>query len=257
MLQPPRALLLDFGGVLAGAPHPLPVAPDLVARLSELIRDVVSAEQIAADVSAGTQAFERWRDDVERTGGPAESPAAQGWAEFIARTWPQAARDAVNREAIALAYAWTCRAEWEVRAGVPEALRFAADVGLPMAVVSNTLCGAANRDFLVAVGLSDLFAAELYSDEAGSRKPDPRLALLAAEALGVPIGDCWFVGDSVHRDIGCARRAGAGAVILMRSPRTDQEPSEPDLRPDARIEDGFGLLALLRQSTASPAGNDL
>ena len=117
-----------------------------------------------------------------------------------------------------------------------------------MAVVSNTLCGAAHRDFLAAAGLSGLFVAEFYSDEAGLRKPNPRFARLAAEAIGVSVGECWFVGDSVHRDVACARRAGTAAAVLMRSPRTDREEPHPELRPDARIEDGHGLLALLRDS---------
>jgi FMN phosphatase YigB (HAD superfamily) len=174
--------------------------------------------------------------------------------DFVTPTWPEHARDTVEREATPLAYAWTWCPWWEVRPGIPEALHVAADAGLPMAVVSNTLCGAAHRDFLAAAGLSHLFAAEFYSDEAGPRKPNPRLAQRAADAIGVPIRDCWFVGDSVHRDIACARRAGTGAAILMRSPRTDREPPHPDLRPDVHIEDGHGLLALLHQSSGTAEG---
>ncbi|MGN9803450.1 HAD family hydrolase [Micromonospora sp. L32] len=248
MLRSPRALLLDFGGVLADAPRQPPAPPDLVRRLSQIVAGTVPAEQIAADLGKGARAYALWRDDVGRTGEPVELPHAEVWADFVTRTWPQPSRDAVEREATPLAYAWTWRPEWEVRPGIADALHAAANEGLPMAVVSNTLCGAAHRDFLAAAGLSGLFAAEFYSDEAGPRKPNPRLAQLAADAVGVPIGDCWFVGDSVHRDIACARRAGTGAAILMRSPRTDREAPHPDLEPDARVEDGHGLLALLHQS---------
>ncbi|MEV2242311.1 HAD family hydrolase [Micromonospora sp. NPDC049891] len=248
MLRSPRALLLDFGGVLADAPRQPAAPPDLVRRLFDLVGGAVPAERIAADLTEGGRAYARWRDDVGRSGDPIELPHARVWADFVTRAWPARARTAVEEAATPLAYAWAWRPEWHVRPGIPEALRAAADTGLPMAVVSNALCGAAHRDFLAAAGLSDLFVAEFYSDEAGLRKPNPRLAWLAADAVGVPIGDCWFVGDSVHRDVACARRAGAGAAILMRSPRTDREPSHPDLRPDARAEDGHGLLALLRQS---------
>ncbi|MCX4387610.1 HAD family hydrolase [Micromonospora peucetia] len=247
MLPAPRALLLDFGGVLADAPPQPPAAPGLVRRLAGLVDDAVPDEQIARDLGEGTRAYARWRDDVGRTGDPVELPHGQVWADFVTRSWPREARDAVEREATPLAYAWTWREEWAVRPGIPEALRHAADAGLPMAVVSNTLCGAAHRDFLAVAGLSGLFEAEFYSDEAGPRKPNPELALLAARAITVPIGDCWFVGDTVHRDIACARRAGAAAAILMRSPRTDREAALPGVEPDARIEDGYGLLALLRE----------
>ncbi|WBB49470.1 HAD family hydrolase [Verrucosispora sp. WMMA2044] len=254
MLRSPRALLLDFGGVLADAPRQPPAPPELVRRLFDLIGGIVSAEQIAADLTEGGRAYARWRDDAGRSDDPVELPHAQVWANFVTSTWPGAARTAVEEAATPLAYAWAWRSEWQVRPGIAEALRAAAEADLPMAVVSNALCGAAHRDFLAAAGLSDLFVAEFYSDEAGLRKPNPRLAWLAADAVGVPIGDCWFVGDSVHRDVACARRAGAGAAILMRSPRTDREPSPPDLRPDARVEDGHGLLALLRQRGRVAAG---
>ncbi|WP_433388937.1 HAD family hydrolase [Micromonospora sp. KLBMP9576] len=247
MLRTPRALLLDFGGVLADAPPQPPAPPGLVRRLAELVDGAVPDERIARDLGDGARAYTRWRDDVSGTGEPVELPHARVWADFVTGSWPRAARDAVERAATPLAYAWTWRERWAVRPGIPEALRHAVDAGLPLAVVSNTLCGAAHRDFLAAAGLSGLFGAEFYSDEAGPRKPNPALAHLAAQAIGVPIGDCWFVGDTVHRDIACARRAGAGAAILMRSPRTDAEAALPGVEPDARVEDGHGLLALLRE----------
>ncbi|MEU5963878.1 HAD family hydrolase [Micromonospora parva] len=248
MLRTPRALLLDFGGVLVDAPPQLPAPPELVCQFARIVEGAVSDEQIAADLRQGVRAYALWRDEVGKSGDPIELPHAQVWANFVTPTWPQSARAAVERKATALAYAWTWRAEWKVRPGVPEALRAAADVGLPLAVVSNTLCGAAHRDYLATTGLSGLFTAEFYSDEAGPRKPNPQLALLAADAVGVPIGDCWFIGDSLHRDIACARRAAAQAAILMRSPRTDREPPDPELTPDATIQDGHGLLELLRQA---------
>ncbi|MFG1951386.1 HAD family hydrolase [Micromonospora sp. NPDC048830] len=248
MLPSPRALLLDFGGVLVDAPPQPPDPPALVRRLSRLVGGSVPEDRIAADLRQGAEAYARWRDEVGRSGDPVELPHARVWADFVTRDWPQRARAAVEREATPLAYAWTWRAEWAVRPGVPEALAAADDAGLPLAVVSNTLCGAAHRDFLAAVGLARLFAAQFYSDEAGPRKPNPRLARLAADAVGVPIAHCWFVGDSLNRDIACARRAGTGAAVLMRSPRTDREATPPGLEADARIEDGHGLLALLRRA---------
>ncbi|MET8197125.1 HAD family hydrolase [Micromonospora sp. NPDC005222] len=255
MLRSPKALLLDFGGVLVDAP-PQPLAPPaLIDQVFRLVAGTVPIQQIAADVSEGARAYARWRDDIGSTDEPTELPHSQVWADFVTRSWPQPARDAVEREATSLAYAWTWRAQWEVRPGIPEALQAASDAGLPLAVVSNTLCGAAHRDFLASAGLSHLFAAEFYSDEAGPRKPNPRLALLAADAIGVPMGACWFIGDTLGRDIACARRAGAQAAILMRSPRTDREPLHEGLRPDARIEDGYGLLALLRRTWGTSAAS--
>ncbi|WKU03205.1 HAD family hydrolase [Micromonospora sp. HUAS LYJ1] len=249
MLRVPQALLLDFGGVLADAPGQSPAPPELVRRLFDLVDGAVSPQRIAADLTGGARRYSAWRDGAGREAAPTELPHARVWAEFVTPSWPGPARDAVAREATPLSYAWTRRSDWAVRPGVPEVLRAAARAGLPLAVVSNTLCGAAHRDFLADAGLADLFAAQLYSDEAGPRKPNPRLALLAAAAVDVPIAHCWFVGDTLGRDVECARRAGAGAAILMRSPRTDREPPHPAVVPDARVEDGHGLLALLRRAT--------
>ncbi|MGC4896977.1 HAD family hydrolase [Micromonospora sp. DT31] len=256
MLRSPHALLVDFGGVLVDAPSPQPPAPPaLVDRLFRLVAGTVPIQRITADVSEGARAYARWRDDIGNTDEPTELPHSRVWADFVTHSWPQPARTAVEREATSLAYAWTWRPEWEVRPGIPQALRAASDAGLPLAVVSNTLCGAAHRDFLARAGLSGFFAAEFYSDEAGLRKPNPHLALLAADAIGVPIDACWFIGDTRSRDVACARRAGAQAAILMRSPRTDREPPHDDLRPDARVEDGFELLALLRRTWEASAGS--
>ncbi|WP_432901868.1 HAD-IA family hydrolase [Micromonospora matsumotoense] len=251
MLRSPHALLLDFGGVLADAPPQPPAPPQLVRRLSHLVGGAVPERQLAADLAEGARSYSAWRDGAGREAEPVELPHSRVWAEFVTRSWPRAARDAVDREATPLAYAWARRADWAVRPGIPDALRAATEAGLPLAVVSNTLCGAAHRDFLAGAGLAGLFAAQFYSDEAGPRKPNPRLALLAAEAVGVPIDRCWFVGDTLGRDVECARRAGAGAAILMRSPRTDREPPHPAVTPDARVDDGHGLLALLRQARGS------
>ncbi|GIJ79537.1 HAD family hydrolase [Micromonospora phaseoli] len=248
MMRAAGGLLLDFGGVLADAPAGGAATPEMVRRVAEVVGGEVSEERITADLIEGARAYSLWRDEISASAEPIELPHNRVWADFVTHGWPEAARAAVEREATPLAYAWTWRIEWEVRPGIPEALRVAADAGVPMAVVSNTFCGAAHRDFLAAAGLSGLFEAEFYSDETGLRKPNPRFAQLAAEAIGVPIGECWFVGDSLHRDVACARRAGTGAAILMRSPRTDREPEHPEVSPDARIEDGHGLLDLLRRS---------
>jgi FMN phosphatase YigB (HAD superfamily) len=114
-----------------------------------------------------------------------------------------------------------------------------------MAVVSNTLCGAAHRDFLAKAGVGGLFAAQIYSDEAGVRKPNPEMIWRATRELGVPTEKCWFVGDSRQRDVVCARRAETAAVILLRSPRTDREDPTGFPEPDVAVDDGFGLRDLL------------
>jgi HAD superfamily hydrolase (TIGR01549 family) len=245
MLSRPTALLLDFGGVLVDAPSLPPAPVELVERLHRLVDGAVPADRIARALIDGARAYAFWRDSAGNRESSTELSHVQVWDDFVTGHWPATARDVVRREATPLSYAWTRRPEWALRTGIVEVLDAAAADGMPVAVVSNTLCGAAHRDFLATAGLADRFAAQLYSDEAGVRKPNPELALRAARAIGVPIEQCWFVGDSRARDIGCARRAGAGAAVLMRSARTDREGQLPGTAPDVVVADGHGLVQLL------------
>jgi HAD superfamily hydrolase (TIGR01549 family) len=241
MLSAPVAVLFDFGGVLADAPAQDPAPPALVLRLFNVTEGAVSPGEINRSLTAGHAAYAAWRDEDH----PEELSHAELWQRFVTSGWPAPARDAVRRQATKLTYDWAWRETWALRPGIPEALRAVRAANLPMAVVSNTMCGAAHRDFLTKAGVGGLFAAQIYSDEAGVRKPNPEMIWRAARELGVPVGQCWFVGDSRQRDVVCARRAETAAVILMRSPRTDREDPAAFPEPDAEVADGLGLRDLL------------
>ncbi|MEV8506400.1 HAD family hydrolase [Actinoplanes sp. NPDC051475] len=241
MLPSPVALLLDFGGVLAEAARHDPAPPELVLRLYNLTGGALSPGDINRSLIAGAGAYAAWRDLDE----PDELPQAEVWRRFFTPDWPQRAQEAVRVNAAKLSYDWTWRNTWALRPGIPEALRAARAAGLPMAVVSNTLCGAAPRDFLAKAGVGGLFAAQVYSDEVGVRKPNPEMIWHATRALGVPTEDCWYVGDSYQRDMVCARRAETGVAILMRSRRTAAEDPGAHAVPDVTVDDGFGLRDLL------------
>ncbi|MFI7544285.1 HAD-IA family hydrolase [Actinoplanes sp. NPDC049599] len=241
MLTFPAALLLDFGGVLADAPAPEPAPPELVLRLFNVTGGALSPGEINRSLTAGHAAYGAWRDEDH----PDELSHADYWRRFVTTGWPAPAQEAVRLHATELAYEATWRSTWALRPGIPEALRAARAAELPMAVVSNTLCGAAHRDFLARAGVGGLFAVQIYSDEAGVRKPNPEMIWRATRELGVPTEKCWFVGDSRQRDVVCARRAEAAAAILMRSPRTDREDPTGLPEPDVLVADGFGLRDLL------------
>jgi HAD superfamily hydrolase (TIGR01549 family) len=168
---------------------------------------------------------------------PAEVTHEQYWADFVCADWPGPARAAVVARATELAYALT---SWgsaaRLRDGVVDLLDAARAAGIPLAVVSNTLCGAAFRDFLDRAGVGDRFAVQCYSDEVGVRKPNPALVLAATDALGVAPADVWFVGDTPLRDVLAGRRAGVGRAILVRSGRRVDE-SDPRAQPDVVLQD--------------------
>jgi HAD superfamily hydrolase (TIGR01549 family) len=241
MLKAPAAVLFDFGGVLADAPPQEPAPPALVLRLFNVTGGALTPGEINRSLTAGHRAYAAWRDEDQ----PDDLSHADHWQRFVTTEWPRRAQEAVRLQASKLAYEATWRSSWALRPGIPEVLRAVRAAELPMAVVSNTLCGAAHRDFLAKAGVGGLFGVQIYSDEAGVRKPNPEMIWRAARELGVPVEQCWFVGDSRQRDVVCARRAEVAAVILLRSPRTDREDPAAFPRPDAEVDDGFGLRDLL------------
>jgi HAD superfamily hydrolase (TIGR01509 family) len=239
MLTRPLALLLDFGGVIA-EPAGEPAEPDgLVRLLLDVVDGAVPAELVAADLAAGVQAYGRWADAMARPYAPRELTHEQFWADFVCADWPEPARAAILARATELAYASTAWAPARLRDGVVDVLDTARAARIPVAVVSNTLCGAAVRDFLDQCGVGDRFAAQVYSDEAGVRKPNPALVLAATRALAVDPAAAWFVGDTPLRDILAARRAGVGRAILVRSGREIEAGglrATPDVAVDSMVD---------------------
>ncbi|MDQ3787425.1 MAG: HAD family hydrolase, partial [Actinomycetota bacterium] len=65
-LTPPRALLLDFGGVVVtttGKPDwPDRLALEITARLSLVPGNELSADRVATDIRNGAEADSRWKD---------------------------------------------------------------------------------------------------------------------------------------------------------------------------------------------------
>jgi len=243
-----KALLLDFGGVIVDGGS----RPGWPAALAAAVRDRLVADgapvpaTLDADLAAGLDAYGRWGDAMSRPPAPTELDHRQFWTQYVAADWPAAARAVVAGRATELCHRLgRLRHDWYLRPGVPQLLAETAGRGIALAIVSNTLYGAAHREFLVDAGLAGRFAAQLYSDEAGVRKPNPALIHRAAEALGVTVEDAWYVGDTWSRDVLCGRRAGVGRTVLMRSSRTDTDLGHPRPEPDLVVADPVELCARL------------
>ncbi len=121
--------------------------------------------------------------------------------------------DAARQPALAASYyAQAIRLVDRARAyaGIAEALRALAD--RPLAVVSNNE-GRFVRAAMAATGLAaHIPAARAWGeDDVPAPKPDPAGLLAAAQRLGIPAGDCAYVGDSPV-DLRAARGAGMRAI---------------------------------------------
>ncbi|WP_219517653.1 HAD family hydrolase [Nonomuraea ceibae] len=249
----PEALLLDFGGVVAETVKRPAWAAELAAEVHAMLERAgfggLSAAEIETDIRAGARADSCWKDSTSRQYAPAEMTHRRFWAEFVATDWPEQARELVTVEASPLCRLMgERRRERMLRPGVKELLAACWERGVRPAVVSNALCGLVHRDFLAREGLAGQLAVQVYSDEAGVRKPNPELIHIACRALGVAPGRVWYVGDNHDRDVVCGVRAGAGATVLMRSRSTEKIPYQVRQTPHATVDDPIGLLRLLENT---------
>ena len=98
----------------------------------------------------------------------------------------------------------------------------------PLVLVSNFYGNLSTvlREF----GLDGVFEAVVESALVGVRKPDSRIFLLGAEALGLPSSKVTAVGDSLDKDIIPAKLAGCRTVWLQGEGWTayDSSASEAD-----------------------------
>lgn len=246
----PRALLLDFGGVIVMGKQRSMWTVELAETVHTLLRarncPRPDTTAIISDLTAGFEAYSCLCDAMSRPYGPAQLTHEAFWADFVAPDWPAAAREVVLAHASTLARRMgEVMNAWELRPGILGLVAEAADRGVLLAVVSNTLCGAVHREYLERVAVADRFSVQMYSDEAGVRKPNPELILRATRALGVNTDEAWFVGDTYSRDVQCGRRAGVGRMIVMRSERTDREPFMVTAEPDYVVDDAHELRMLL------------
>ncbi|WP_378947931.1 HAD family hydrolase [Mesorhizobium sp. ANAO-SY3R2] len=254
-LAAPKALLLDFGGVIVSTTH----LPGWQARLASHVRGLLDAagvaapelsvEQITDDIKAAGIADSHWKDAMSRPFAPRELRHEEFWGDFVAGDWVKPANDVVVAEAYDL-----CRkmGNWKsaraLRTGMLDLLAAADAADVPVGIVSNALCGQVHIDFLDALGLTDRFAVVIHSDEVKVRKPNPEMIFQATRALGVDPAEAWYVGDNFDRDVLCGKRAGIGGNILMEDKGTYDLPYKLNLKPDAIVADPAGLLALFTQA---------
>jgi 2-haloacid dehalogenase len=100
---------------------------------------------------------------------------------------------------------------------VPAALGRLRDAGLRLAALTNST-GQVAQAQLANAGLAELFEQVLSADQAGRLKPAPEPYRMAADALGLPVGQLWLV--AAHGwDVAGALAAGCRAAFVARPGR--------------------------------------
>jgi HAD superfamily hydrolase (TIGR01549 family) len=250
----PRAILLDFGGVLVDVVG----RPWGVREVAEEVQDLLRREgcalgldRIERDVRAGWKAYHDWKGAEGRRSHPREMGHREFWEELVAADWPDAQRAVVVRDASRLCeHIDVATKDRPPKADSADTLRALVERGIACAIVSNALSGAGSRRLVREHGLEPYLAAQVYSDEAGVRKPNPEIFRIAAGRIGVALGECWYVGDQIDRDVLGGRRAGVGRVLLLPSLSTGTG-NDAIAEPDAVIDRPSDVLALLPAPAAA------
>jgi pyrophosphatase PpaX len=133
-------------------------------------------------------------------------------------------------------------------AGILETVRWLADAGHPMALVTSKSDWMAEKA-MVLVGLDRLIPTIVGCDTCVNHKPHPEPVERALALLGAEPGNALFVGDSPH-DVESGRAAGVGTVGVTWGAftREELERAGADVVID-RVQELPGIVARFRDPT--------
>ena len=250
----PKAILLDFGGVLVdivGRPWGLREVAEEVHSLLRHDGGALGLDRVERDVRAGWKAYHDWKGAEGRRARPREMSHREFWEELVAADWPERARHVVGQHASRLAELIdVATKDRPAKPDSLEMLRSLRERGIAAAIVSNALSGAGSRKLVREHGFEPYLNAQVYSDEEGVRKPNPEIFRIAAAQAGVDLAECWYIGDQLDRDVLGGRRAGVARVLLLPS-RATGTGNDAVVDADAVIQRPSEVLGLLPVRTFS------
>lgn len=135
--------------------------------------------------------------------------------------------------------------------GVGQALDELRARGEKVAVVTNGV-GHQQRGKLSLTGLDRMVDATVVSGEVGVAKPDPRMIVLALEALEAPHasgGSVWMIGDAVHADVAVGQAAGVRTAWISHGRPWSGSAERPDVVAESTLE---AIEEIARRGAATP-----
>ncbi len=144
---------------------------------------------------------------------------------------------------------------WEVtfydrklREHAAEMLKGLKELGLYVAVVSNTASLFQVFDSLEEYGVRQYFDDITLSSITGYRKPHPNIFRIALAQAGLKPEECAYVGDTVSRDVVGPRKMGYGRVFRINSFLTPlKDTGKYDVEPDYVVSDIYDVYTILKK----------
>ncbi|MBM4359811.1 MAG: HAD-IA family hydrolase [Deltaproteobacteria bacterium] len=206
----PRAVTFDFGETLATLDAEL-----LVTKLARLGATASSARIVAALPDA-------W-EIYQRAGHPGSADSGGGrhpWKPLMAGLLAQASVPDPSRHGAFVDALFDDQPRANLwRKPIPgmiELVRELAAHGVPVGVLSNSEGRLA--ELVAELAWTRDLPVVIDSGRVGVAKPEPAIFRLAADALGVAVGELIHVGDSLRADVMGALDAGAAALWFTSPP---------------------------------------
>ena len=244
-----KAVMFDMGGTLEDLYSDEKNDKATAYALYEILKKhhievPYEAEPLWAIVGKGIQAYKK---ESERTG--VERKPWEIWCDWGFKDIP------VDREKLAaiseeIAHMWeTTFYDRKLREHGKELLRdLKEDLGMYIAVVSNTGSLYQVFDTLKKYGVRQYFDDITLSSITGFRKPNPDIFRVALAQANLDPGECAFVGDTLSRDVVGPRRMGFGRVFKINSFLTPQKDiGKFDVEPDYQVTDIYDVYTLLKK----------
>lgn len=102
--------------------------------------------------------------------------------------------------------------------------------GIKIGLITN--CFSEEAKLIRESSLFPYFDAPCLSWEVGARKPDPAIYHACLEKLGIPAGNCLYVGDGGSQELETARSLGMQAAQATWYRKPDFESYQAALRPE-------------------------
>ena len=130
--------------------------------------------------------------------------------------------------------------------GIRELLDTLADRGIRMGLATSRL-KATTMQALETFDLNRYFECVITADDITKHKPDPQIAYISMERLGVSPEETLMMGDTMY-DVLCARNAGITSVLAgwsLSLGGKSMQDFAPGEAPDYILQDPMELLGLL------------